>query len=70
MTLMVYLALSRFPKRAVVANLSLVMGYGKRQAEPADAFLAQTAATPKNGLLSALLDVWSRLFAGSEPAWA
>jgi hypothetical protein len=55
---------------AVVANLSLVMGYGKRQAEPADALLAQTAATPKNGLLSALLDVWSRLFAGSEPAWA
>ena len=55
---------------AVVANLSLVLGYRKRQAEQAGALSAEAAAAPKTGLLGALLVVWTRLFTRSEPAWA
>jgi len=55
---------------AVVANLSLVLGYCKRQAEPAGAFSAEAAAAPKTGLLGALLVVWTRVFTRPEPAWA
>ncbi|HEY4960052.1 MAG TPA: IS1182 family transposase [Terriglobales bacterium] len=55
---------------AVVANLSLVMGHSRRQAEAAGAASAEAAATPQNGLLGALLAVCRRLFARSEPAWA
>jgi hypothetical protein len=55
---------------AVVANLSLVMGHYKRQAQAAGALSAEAAAAPQNGLLIALLVFWSRLFARSEPAWA
>jgi hypothetical protein len=55
---------------AVVANLSLVLGYRKRQAEPAGALSAEAAAAPKNGLLGTLLLVWTRLFTRPEPAWA
>jgi hypothetical protein len=55
---------------AVVANLSLVMGHSRRQAEAAGALSAEAAARLQNGLLGALLGLWSRLFARSEPAWA
>jgi transposase len=55
---------------AVVANLSLVMGYRKRQAELAGALSAAAGTATKNGLLGALLVVWTRLFARPEPAWA
>jgi Transposase DDE domain len=55
---------------AVVANLSLVMGHCRRQAEAAGALSAEAAATLQNGLLGALLAGSSRLFARSEPAWA
>ena len=52
---------------AVVANLSLVMGHRRRQAEAAGALSAEAAARLQNGLLGALLGLWSRLFARSEP---
>jgi transposase len=55
---------------AVVANLSLVMGHCRRQAEAAGAVSAEAAAAPQNGLLGTLLVFCSRLFARSEPAWA
>ncbi len=55
---------------AVVANLSLVVGYCKRQAEPAGIPSAEATAAAKTGLLGALLVVWTRLFARPEPAWA
>jgi len=55
---------------AVVANLSLVMGHCRRQAEAAGAVSAEAAAAPQNSLLGALLVFCSRLFAHSEPAWA
>jgi hypothetical protein len=55
---------------AVVANLSLVRGHSRRQAEAAGALPAEAAAASQNGLLIALLEAWSRLFARSEPAWA
>ena len=54
---------------AVVANLSLVRGHSRRQAEAAGALPAEAAAASQNGLLIALLEAWSRLFARSEPAW-
>ena len=54
---------------AVVANLSLVMGHSRRQAEAAGALSAEAAARFQNGLLGGLLGLWSRLFARSEPAW-
>ena len=54
---------------AVVANLSLVMGHRRRQAEAAGALSAEAAARFQNGLLGALLGLWSRLFARSAPAW-
>ena len=55
---------------AVVANLSLVVGYCKRQAEQAAIPTAEGATAAKTGLLGALLVVWTRLFARPEPAWA
>ena len=55
---------------AVVANLSLVAGYCKRQAEPAAIPSAEAAPAARTGLLGAVLVVWSRLFARPEPAWA
>jgi len=55
---------------AVVANLSLVLGYCKRQAQPAGIPSAGAATAAKTGLLGALLVVWTRLFARPEPAWA
>ena len=39
----------------VVANLSLVMGYWKRQAEPAAIPSAEAATAAKTGLLGSLL---------------
>ena len=42
---------------AVVANLSLVMGHWRRQAEAAGAVSTEAAAAPQNGLLDALLAV-------------
>jgi len=55
---------------AVVANLSLVVGYGKRQAKPAAIPCAEAAAAAKTGLLGALFVVWTRIFTRPEPAWA
>ncbi len=49
---------------AVVANLSLVVGYCKRQAEQAGTL---SAAAPKTGLLGAVLVVWTRIFVRPEP---
>jgi len=55
---------------ALVANLSLVVGYGKRQAKPAAIPSAEAAAAAKTGLLGALFVVWTRIFTRPEPAWA
>jgi Transposase DDE domain/Transposase domain (DUF772) len=55
---------------AVVANLSLVAGYCKRQAEPAAIPSAEAATGAKTGLLGTLLVVWTRLFTRPELAWA
>jgi hypothetical protein len=55
---------------AVVANLSLVAGYGKRQAKQAGTGSAEAAAAAKTGLLGALFVVWIRFFTRPEPAWA
>ncbi len=52
---------------AVVANLSLVVGYCKRQAEQAGTLSAAAAAAPKTGLLGAVLVVWTRIFVRPEP---
>jgi len=55
---------------AVVANVSLVAGYCKRQAKPAANPSAEAATGARTGLLGAVLVVWSRLFTRPEPAWA
>jgi hypothetical protein len=55
---------------AVVANLSLVAGYGKRQVKRAAIPRAEAAPAAKTGLLGALLVLWTRLFPRPEPAWA
>jgi Transposase DDE domain/Transposase domain (DUF772) len=55
---------------AVVANVSLVVGHGKRQAKSATISSAESAIAAKTGLLVALFDVWTRIFARPEPAWA
>jgi hypothetical protein len=52
---------------AVVANLSLVVGYCKRQAEQAGTPSTEAGATAPTALLGALLVVWTRLFDPSEP---
>jgi transposase len=55
---------------AVVANVSLVAGYCKRQAEQAGTASAEAATAAKTALLGALLVVWTRLFTRPEPTWA
>src|ERR1019366_5362479 len=55
---------------AVVANVSLVAGYCKRQAEPAAIPSTEAATAARTGLLGAVLAVWTRLFTRPEPAWA
>ena len=55
---------------AVVANLSLVVGYVKRQAAPAAIPSAEVATAAKTGLLGALLVIWTRFFTRPEPVWA
>jgi Transposase DDE domain len=55
---------------AVVANLSMVVGYAKRPAGPAAIPSAEAAAAAKTGLLGALLVIWTRFFTRPEPAWA
>src|SRR5208337_2112950 len=55
---------------AVVANLSLVAGYCKRQAKPAANLSAEAARAARTGLLGALFVVWTRFFTRPEPAWA
>jgi hypothetical protein len=55
---------------AMVANVSLVAGYWKRQAKLAAIPGAEAATAAKTGLLGAVLVVWNRLFARPEPAWA
>jgi hypothetical protein len=55
---------------AVVANLSLVAGYCKRQAQLASIPSAEAATAARTGLLGTGLVVWSRLFTRPEPAWA
>ena len=54
---------------AVVANLSLVAGYCKRQAQLASIPSAEAATAARTGLLGTGLVVWSRLFTRPEPAW-
>jgi hypothetical protein len=67
---------------AMVANVSLVVGYCKRQAEQAEILAREAAAAAAplgilsgeaalaatNGLVGALFMLWARLFAFSEPA--
>ena len=55
---------------AVVANLTLVVGYWRRQAEPAAIPSAKAAPAAKTGLLGALFVVWARIFTRPEPVWA
>lgn len=55
---------------AVVANVSLVVGYRKRQAEQAALPSPEAAAATSTGLLGALFVVSARFFARPEPAWA
>lgn len=55
---------------AVVANVSLVVGYRKRQAETAAIPSPEAAAATSTGLLGALSFVSARFFARPEPAWA
>ena len=55
---------------AVVANVSLVAGYGKRQAKLAAIPGAAAATAARTGLLGAALAAWTRLFTRPEPAWA
>jgi hypothetical protein len=55
---------------AVVANVSLVAGYCKRQAKPAANPSAACATAARTGLLGAALAAWTRLFTRPEPAWA
>jgi len=52
---------------AVVANVSLVAGYCKRQAEQAGTASAEVAAVAKTALLGALLVVWTRILVRPEP---
>ena len=54
---------------AVVANVSLVAGYCKRQAKRAAIPSAKPAMAARTGLVGAVLVVWSRLFTRPEPAW-
>jgi hypothetical protein len=55
---------------AVVANLSWVVGYSQRQAEPAGTPSPDAATAAKTGLLGALLVVWTRIFVRPEPVLA
>jgi hypothetical protein len=55
---------------AVVANLSLVAAYWKRQAKPRAIPRAEAAPPARTGLLGAVLVVCTRLFTRPEPAWA
>jgi len=55
---------------AVVANVSLVVGYCKRQAKPAAIPRAQAATAAETCLLGVVFVVWSRLFTRPQPAWA
>src|SRR5208282_4534350 len=55
---------------AMVANVSLVLGYCKRQAKLASIPSAGAPTAAKTDLLGTVLVVWSRLFTRPEPAWA
>ena len=55
---------------AVVANVSLVVGYCKRQAKPAAIPSAEAATAAKTGLVGSLFVVWTRLLTAPELAWA
>jgi hypothetical protein len=55
---------------AMVANVSLVAGYCKRQAKLPAIPSAEAATAARTGLRGAVLVVWSRLFTRPEPAWA
>ncbi|HMD84040.1 MAG TPA: hypothetical protein VKO18_04995, partial [Terriglobia bacterium] len=55
---------------AVVANVSLVAGYCKRQAKRTAIPSAEAAMAARTCLLGAVFVVWSRLFTRPEPAWA
>ena len=55
---------------AVVANVSLVAGYCKRQAKRSAIPSAVAATAARIGLAGAVLVVWSGLFSRPEPAWA
>ena len=56
-------------RAAVVANVSLVAGYCKRQAKRVAITSAMPATAARTGLVGAALVVWSRLFTCPEPAW-
>jgi hypothetical protein len=55
---------------AVVANVSLVAGYCKRQAKRTAIPSAEVAMAAKNCLLGVVLVARSRLFTRPQPAWA
>jgi hypothetical protein len=55
---------------AVVANVSLVAGYCKRQAKRTAIPSAEAAMAAKNCLLGVVLVARSRLFTRPQPAWA
>jgi hypothetical protein len=55
---------------AIVANVSLVAGYCKRQAEPEGTSSPQAVCATNNGLWGAFFVVLVRLFAHPEPDWA
>lgn len=55
---------------AVVANVSLVVGYRTRQAEQAAIPSPEAAAATNTGLLGTLWVVLARLLARPKPAWA
>jgi hypothetical protein len=54
---------------AVVANLTLVMGFCRQQAEQAVAVIGKASAELGNGLLAAISGVWHRYFNWPALAW-
>ena len=54
---------------AVVANLTLVMGFCRQQVEQAGAVIEKASADTRNGLATAILSLWDRYFGGARLAW-
>lgn len=55
---------------AVVANVSLVVGYCARRAEQAASSSSEAVAATRTGLLGALVVVWAHFFARPTRSWA